>query len=532
MQQKAVIYCRVSSQRQKDEGHGLDSQALRCEEYAAKNGYKVEKIFRDSFSGGGDFMRRPAMAELLAYIDKNPTEQYVVIFDDLKRFARDVEFHLKLRAALLSRGVTPKCLNFNFDDTPEGKYVETILAAGAELERNQNRRQVIQKQGARLAAGYWSFFPPTGYKYIRDPMHGKLLSPDEPDASIIKGALEGYAYGLLADQVDVQKYLEQHRYRNGKRVYLETVKRTLMRAAIYGGFIEYPEWNIPRRKGYHAAIISAEVVTLVEQRLNGAVRTWNRKDLSKDFVLRGFIKCEECKRLLTASWSSGRYQKYAFYRCQNKECAEYGKSIRRNDAEDGIKSILQNKTPRAELIGLAEAIVLDAWKTRQAQLSEITDQTDKQIQTIEQNIEKLLDRVTASTSVELVKAYEDKIEVLTKEKNRLKQQKAVQMTAQEYDYGTVTKTVLAYVKSPYDIWKSGELNDKRLVLRLVFAEPIEYRRGRGYGTAKLSEAVKLFEQLAANNSQAVEMGGIEPPCRWTGSLTLQRIASFLRPEPI
>ena len=39
--------------------------------------------------------------------------ELVIIFDDLKRFARDRDFHWKLRKALSARGAVPKCLNFN-----------------------------------------------------------------------------------------------------------------------------------------------------------------------------------------------------------------------------------------------------------------------------------------------------------------------------------------------------------------------------------------------------------------------------------
>src|SRR2546427_30859 len=93
----SLLYCRVSSLKQKAEGHGLESQEFRCRERSNQKGYIYEKTFLDSFSGGGDFMKRPAMRELLAYIDANPDKQYVVIFDDLKRFARDVIFHWTLR---------------------------------------------------------------------------------------------------------------------------------------------------------------------------------------------------------------------------------------------------------------------------------------------------------------------------------------------------------------------------------------------------------------------------------------------------
>ena len=88
---KAVIYCRVSSKKQVSEGAGLESQEHRCREYAQAQGYEVEAVFPDDASGGGDFMNRPGMVALLAYLEARSDTDFVIIFDDLKRFARDIE---------------------------------------------------------------------------------------------------------------------------------------------------------------------------------------------------------------------------------------------------------------------------------------------------------------------------------------------------------------------------------------------------------------------------------------------------------
>lgn len=73
------------------------SQEHRCREYAVARGYQVEAVFHDDVSGGGDFMKRPGMVTMLNFLDAESHDGYVVIFDDLKRFARDTIFHLKLR---------------------------------------------------------------------------------------------------------------------------------------------------------------------------------------------------------------------------------------------------------------------------------------------------------------------------------------------------------------------------------------------------------------------------------------------------
>src|SRR3990167_8274326 len=224
--QKAIIYCRVSSERQKTEGHGLDSQEHRCRELASQKGYEVERVFRDSFSGGGDYTKRPAMSELLAHMDCKPYNSYVVIFDDLKRLARDTEQYIKLKRALELRRAVVECPNFVFTASPEGQYVETIMAATAQLEREQNRRQVMQKMKARLELGYWTFPDmPTGYVFKRDPVHGMLPVIVPKVAEIIKEALEGFASGRFQEQEDVRRFLAERDAREGKPVYLSWVKR-------------------------------------------------------------------------------------------------------------------------------------------------------------------------------------------------------------------------------------------------------------------------------------------------------------------
>src|SRR6056297_1176124 len=255
---QALIYCRVSSSKQRLEGSGLESQEQRCRAYADDKGYEVEAVFPDDVSGGGDFMKRPGMVALLSYLDAQKGKPYVVIFDDLKRFARDTEFHLKLRREFTKRGATIECLNFSFEDTPEGKFIETIIAAQGELERDQNRRQVKQKMMARVEKGYWVFHAPVGYKFITERAHGKLLAPDEPIADCLREALNGYADGRFRSQAEVQRFLESKPEfpkdaPNGKIRAWKITK--LLRNPLYAGYVHSETWDVSLRKGHHEALI-------------------------------------------------------------------------------------------------------------------------------------------------------------------------------------------------------------------------------------------------------------------------------------
>jgi len=62
-------------------------------------------------------------------------------------------------------------------------------------QRQKNSEQTKNRMRARLQNGYWVFQAPVGYRYERTSGHGKMLVRDEPLASIIQEALEGYASG-------------------------------------------------------------------------------------------------------------------------------------------------------------------------------------------------------------------------------------------------------------------------------------------------------------------------------------------------
>lgn len=151
----ALIYCRVSDKKQL-KGSGLASQEHRCLAHAKQRLYTVEETFLESVSGGLTITERPALQEMLRYLDrqKNSGKNYVVVFDDHKRFSRQTEQHLRLKRELSSRNARVEYLNFTVEDTPEGNFIDTMLAAQAQLEREQIGRQTRQKTTARLEKGF------------------------------------------------------------------------------------------------------------------------------------------------------------------------------------------------------------------------------------------------------------------------------------------------------------------------------------------------------------------------------------------
>jgi len=520
-EQKALIYCRVSSPRQKLEGHGLESQRYRCEQYANGRHYIVEKVFQDDYTGGGDFWNRPAMHQLLDYLDKKAYKGgYVVIFDDLKRFARDLEFHWKLRTALKSLGATVECLNFTFDESDEGWYSESVMATHNEYERRTNRRQVLQKMKARLEAGYWPFCNPPGYKFVRTAGHGKLLTSDEL-APIVKEAFEGFASGKFRDQVDVQKFLQKNKFYGDRPIYPETVKRLFTRP-IYAGYIEYSPWEVSIRRGHHQAIISLELFQRVQDKLNGKARSFSRKDTRPDFPLRGPVVCAGCMRPLTASWSTSETKaKHPYYRCISNNCPIKNKSIRKNTIETSFGDLLKQARAKNEVIDYAKALFMQRWENKLSDLGQVNATREKELSNVIAEKSVILARIPKVKSEPMLEVYEKQVEALYQKELALKE--PVGPKSREVAFGTALKEVMDVISNPYKKWQSELLEDKRLVLKLVFTDKIAYHYKYGFGTANYSLPVKAFEVLAVSKSQGVDPGRIELPC---GKKTAQRLQGY------
>ncbi len=70
--------------------------------------------------------------------------------------------------------------------------------------------------------------------------------------------------------------------------------------------------------------------------------------------------------------------------------------------------------------------------------------------------------------------------------------------------------VMEFIKDPLLMWQTGDLAQKRLVLRIVFDEPLVFDANTGFYTASLSLPVAISCTTGENLKYVVEMPGIEP----------------------
>jgi DNA invertase Pin-like site-specific DNA recombinase len=145
-------YCRVSTDRQANEGESLGVQERQLQGYTAMQGMKLDRVFVErGVSGSIPLADRPQGAAMLAVLQSGD----VVVSPKLDRVFRSALDALQRTEALRERGVSLHLLDLGGDIAGNGlsRLFMTIAAAFAELERDRIRERITQVKRDQKARG-------------------------------------------------------------------------------------------------------------------------------------------------------------------------------------------------------------------------------------------------------------------------------------------------------------------------------------------------------------------------------------------
>ena len=167
MNQRAIAYTRVSSQRQVDEGNSLSVQKKHILEYAEKNGFEIMKFFVEQGESAKN-ANRTQLKAMLEYLYKNHSKIEALIIYKVDRLARNNVDYYDIKQILAKLGIRLYSVMEQFDDDITGHAMEGMLSIFAQFD-NENRAKVC-KNGMIEAAksGRYTRPAPRGYKNGRD----------------------------------------------------------------------------------------------------------------------------------------------------------------------------------------------------------------------------------------------------------------------------------------------------------------------------------------------------------------------------
>lgn len=158
----ALIYCRVSSEKQEREGVSLQVQENLCREWAAQNGFRVAEVVYETASAS----HYPSKQRLLQQIIARDTVTFShLLVYSVSRFCRHLQGGIEMSNALLSKGIqlVSQSENLFGSATNEDQFRFVQLLNHADLERKLISKRVrdtlqnLKNQGHSLGRPKFGF---------------------------------------------------------------------------------------------------------------------------------------------------------------------------------------------------------------------------------------------------------------------------------------------------------------------------------------------------------------------------------------
>ena len=384
----AVIYCRVSTIEQAEEGVSLAAQEKCCRAFCEKRHFHVSNVFIERGEPGRS-TKRPLLQEMLTFCRHRRRTVDAIVVYKIDRLSRNKNSYFALQVHLRKYGINIMSATEPLDgDSPITRLMEGILASVSEFESDLiSQRTSLSMEHAR-ASGRIVHRPPLGYIKMKRKGTHSITVHDSERAPLMKIAFQMMASGKHT-QTDILCHVTDLGLVTLKGAPLSTQSlRRMLENRTYAGWIRVSE-----EKGYVRSSFEPIVTDEVFKRVQVVLKRRRNHKPSRhkqhhpDFPLRGFVKCGKCGLPLTASWSKGKTKKYPYYRCRSSECS-FG-SIRKEVLEGEFLDLLKRLKPSREFIShlhdaIIGAVAVDKEKNRQ----KTQDSLDR-IQLLEANKGKL-----------------------------------------------------------------------------------------------------------------------------------------------
>jgi site-specific DNA recombinase len=503
---RAIIYCRVSTKDQV-QNLSLPTQQKACNEYCQRNGYIVDRVFVEE-GESAKTADRTELKNLLTYCRQNRGRLHAVIVYALSRFAREKYDHHVLRATLAELQITLRSVTEPIDDSSTGKLMEGIIASIAQFDNDVRSERTVAGMKARLDQGGWTFPPALGYVKSRDSKNGKTIAPDPKRAPFVTHAFEMYATGLHSKQqvLDAVTRLGLTA-KSGRRLSPQSFDQ-LLRKPIYAGVLEVPGWGV-RQPSNAPALVNSKIFDKVQALLGGRRPTVTpRMRNHPDFPLRHFARCGRCDRPLTGSWSKGRTERYAYYRCQNRSCKAV--NARREVFEGLFVEFLTRLQPKPEYLRLFGEIITDVWKQKQAQAAALHEAAQRHLHVLRERKQRLVEAFVYQRAID-PSTYQEQLDKLN-EGIALGEINERDARIEETDVQAAVSYGEFVLLSAPRLWAQLSLEQKQRLQQVIFPRGVQFEDGV-YRTAETSMVFFELEAGQVKKEGLVALTGIEPVFR-------------------
>lgn len=471
MRNKALIYCRVSTEEQaQSDRHSLKTQLKLCEKAIDDSGaYRIAEtgVYEDPGRSATN-MNRPGLQDMLLRVqeDKNIGAVFV---QDTDRLARNANDHLVIKTILRKHDV--KLISVSqpgLEDTPEGNFMDLVIAGVNQFQSQITARKTMKSLEQKFRDGGWPTHAPIGYINVAGDEGEKhrTVIVDPERGSLITEAFKMYATGDYSI-IEIRDHITKlgFRSRTGKHLAHSKMVEIFKNHFYYGEM----RWRGLVGPGKHEPLTDKETydrcqVVMAEH----SGRRCRRRKFN--FVLRGFVWCGKCGYRYTAEHHPKKNKSYY-------HCSHYGNKVSGNKivcADNYVEvSYLENQIQEKfneiqfskEFVGKIEKRLTFVYETKRSSVSESRKRLEKTRTALEHKLEtaeeKLLARVLDDEQFGRIKSRcREQIDGIDDQISRLERSRNIKVD--------IIQQVLAMVRDIGASYEKASPELKRLYLGLFW----------------------------------------------------------------
>jgi len=455
-----VIYVRVSSKEQQEEGYSIPSQLKLLREYAVEKGLHDVREFIDVETAKK--AGRSAFIEMVRFLESTSASESVcriIIVEKTDRLYRnfkdwvtidelDAELHFVKEGCVMSK-----------ESRSMEKFVHGVKLLMAKNYIDNLSEEVKKGMLEKAEEGIFPSRAPLGY--INVECDGKrFIQPDPDVAPVIKRLFELFVTGRYSIEGLVGRaYEEGLRYRkSGSKLHKSAVYYILRNPVYYGVF----NWAGKRYRGTHKPIITREVYDRVQHvlRENGSHR---RRQIKHSWPFQGLVSCGHCGCLLTPEIKKG---KYVYYHCtgQRGKCPE--RYVREEELDRQFREALGAIRVDDEVLEWMVEALRESHRDEKSYHNEMVAQLQKKHQRLQDRIDAMyMDKLDGRITPEY---FDSKSGEWQEEQARIRRgiERHVEANKFYLDEGT---RILELTQKAAALYDRQDMHEKRRILDLIFS---------------------------------------------------------------
>lgn len=439
---ECVAYIRVSTERQAEEGYGLESQKRDIDEYCRKHQLIVKEYYVDAGLSGMEMSKRVELQRLISDMSKID----VIVVYKLDRLARDtVDALYMIEKIFTPKGICVESVHdFARYVTPQDKFQTQVMAAVAEYDRNTMMLRMRGGMLERVKRGFWMGGGNLPFCYSYDRELG-ILVPIPERAEAARNALELYINGY-SDATITQMY----------HYSCERVTKAILTSPVNIGMIPY-KGNV--YQGKHQPIFDVDRFELAQEirKSRRNAKSWISHSTN---LLTGLCYCGVCGCAMRyQKWGRGDDAPRKIYCCSRNKDLDYLPNY--NHDCDNTTQWAENIEKQVEEQMLKISVNLSKYKPKEKETK--LQMMQSQLNREKNKLKRLYNLYSEGndTVIELIKQSEEEIKRIT---DAIKEESKSARNTQKKEF------VYDNIKKLADVWDNIDKQSKNKILKSIISK--------------------------------------------------------------